>query len=368
LKRIGFLVNPIAGMGGAVGLKGTDGDTYLEALKRGAKPVTPNKARIFLSSIKHKSDIYLISAPRDMGEIIVREYDIEYEIVGSLRGNTTTDKDTKRIIKKIIDRGIDLLIFVGGDGTARDIYDVIGAEIPVLGVPSGVKMFGSVFAINPRAAAEVIDAFVEGEVDIEENEVLDINEEAFRKSLLDVRLYGYMKIPLVRDLVQVGKEPSHTKISEKSNKHAIANYFKENIEENVLYLLGPGTTIRLITDEFNLDKTLLGIDALYNNNLIGRDLNESEILNLLEKFEKAKIVVSPIGGQGFIFGRGNQEFSPKILEKVGKNNIIVVSTRSKIDKLSCLRVDVGKDEINELLRGYTRVITDYNQEVLKKVL
>jgi len=367
LKKIGFLVNPIAGMGGAVGLKGTDGNAYHEALKLGAEPVTPEKGRVFLSSIEHKEEIFIISALENMGEDVVKEFDIDYITVGSITEENTTPQDTKRIVKDMMKNGIDLLVFVGGDGTSRDIHDVLGSKIPVLGVPSGVKMFGSVFAVNPKAAAEVVDAFVEEKVDFDEKEVLDINEEAFRKSKLDVKLYGYMKVPTVKDLVQVGKEPSRSTGSQKDNKTAIARYFTESMDEDGLYLLGPGTTTRAITDELNLDKTLLGIDGIYSGELIGKDLNENDILELLENYEKAKIIVSPIGGQGFIFGRGNQEFSSKVLELIGKDNIIVVSSRGKIDKLSCLRVDTGETKVNEMLRGYIRVLTDYKQEVLMKV-
>jgi predicted polyphosphate/ATP-dependent NAD kinase len=368
MKRLGFLVNPIAGMGGAVGLKGTDGEAYIEALKLGANPVTPERAKVFLSSIKNKRDLFIISAPGPMGENQVKEFDIEYYTVGSLEdGATTSAVDTKRIVEEVMKENIDLLVFVGGDGTSRDVFDVVGSMKPVLGVPSGVKMFGSVFAVNAESAAKVVDAFVEGNVEIVEKEVLDINEEAFRKSKLDVKLYGYMKVPTVRDLVQAGKEPSRPRESQMENQRAIAKRIVEDIDEKVLYLLGPGTTTRTITDELGVNKTLLGVDAVYDGKLVGEDINESEILSLVEKFDKARIIVSPIGGQGFIFGRGNQEFSPDVIKSVGKENIIVVATRDKVDKLSCLRVDTGKAEVDETLKGYIKVIIDYREWRLIKV-
>jgi len=368
MKLIGFVVNPIAGMGGAVGLKGTDGDTYVEALELGAKSVTPERAKQFLSNVKSKRELFILAAPGGMGENIVRNFGIEYSVVGSLGSETTSAEDTKRIAKEMLDDNIDLLVFVGGDGTSRDIYDVIGLKKPVIGVPSGVKMFGSVFAVNARAAAEVVDAFVKGNVMIAEKEVLDINEEAFRKSKLDVRLYGYLKVPTVKELVQLGKEPTRASESQRENQRAIARYVVENMDKDALYLLGPGTTTRTIADELNVKKTLLGVDAVYHGKLVGEDLNERGIVNLLEKFVEAKIIVSPIGGQGFIFGRGNQEFSPKVIKSVGKKNVGIVATRSKVSKLQCLRVDTGDVEADEILEGYIKVIADHNEEVMMQVV
>ena len=366
--RLGFLVNPLAGMGGAVGLKGTDGDAYIEALKLGAEPITPVRARRFLSSIKYGDDIFIVSAPGIMGETLVEKFKIKYQVVGSLdKVGTTSAEDTKRIVGEMINKNIDILVFVGGDGTSRDVFDIVGSTKPVLGVPSGVKMFGSVFAVNAIAAARVVDAFIEGNVEIVEKEVLDINEEAFRKSRLDVKLYGYMKVPTVSDLVQAGKEPSRPRESQMENQRAIAKRIVEDMEEEELYLLGPGTTTRTIADELNVNKTLLGVDAIYEGKLVGEDLNETGILSLIEKFDKAKIIVSPIGGQGFIFGRGNQEFSPDVIKSVGKENVIVVATRDKVDKLHCLRIDTGEAEVDEMLRGYIKVMIDYREWRLIKV-
>ena len=366
--RLGFLVNPIAGMGGAVGLKGTDGDAYIEALRLGAGPVTPERGRRFLSSIKNRNMIFIVSAPGVMGENLVKESGIKFRVSGSPgSGETTSAEDTKRFVGEIMKEGVDILVFVGGDGTSRDVFDVVGSKKPVLGVPSGVKMFGSVFAVSAEAAAEVVDAFVGGDVEIVEKEVLDINEEAFRKSRLDVKLYGYMKVPTVRDLVQAGKEPSRPRESQIENQRAIAKRVVEDMEGEVLYLLGPGTTTRTIADELGVGKTLLGVDAVYGGELVGEDLNEKEILGLLARFEEARIIVSPIGGQGFIFGRGNQEFSSEVLRSVGKESVVVVATRDKMDKLSCLRVDTGEAEVDEMLRGYIKVMIDYREWRLIKV-
>jgi len=364
--KVGLIINPVAGMGGSVGLKGTDGDAYKKAIEMGANPVTPGRTRELLSHLKNKGKIYFLVAPGKMGENVIKEFDLEFEVVGNI-GEETTPEDTKKIARLMKEKGIDLLVFCGGDGTARDICDAIDLSIPVVALPSGVKMFSSVFAINPKAAAELIDKYINEHVDIQENEVLDINEDSFRKGRLDAKLHGYLKVPKIQSLVQAGKSGSKEGRSIAENKEEIAEYVIEKLEKDTLYLLGPGTTVKAITDHLKLEKTLLGIDALYNNQIIGTDLNEQGILDLLKQFNKAKIIITPIGGQGFIFGRGNKQLTPKILKMVGKENIIVISTEEKMRELDCLRVDTGDPEVDEMLKGYIRVIIGYKEELIASV-
>lgn len=366
--KLGFIINPVAGMGGSVGLKGTDGKTYLEAVKLGATRITPLRAKKFFSSLKRGKSLSIYSAPGVMGEEVIKQFDFSYSVVEDLKENIpTTSNDTKRILKKLLSEKIDLLVFVGGDGTARDIYDVIGLSIPVIGVPSGVKMFSSVFAVNPQAAAEIVDAFIMGESELVEGEVLDINEESFRQGKLDVTLYGYLQIPQVHELVQMSKEPARSGGSYEENKEALARYVAENMVDDTLYILGPGSTIKAVADKLQVDKMVLGIEALYKRKIVDKHLNEEKIVQLLNKFSITKIIVSPIGGQGFIFGRGNKEFTPPIIKRVGKENIIVVATRDKMSKLPYLRVDTGDTELDQSLRGYIKVVIDYNEEVVVKI-
>jgi predicted polyphosphate/ATP-dependent NAD kinase len=365
-KKIGLIINPIAGMGGAVGLKGTDGTIYKEAIKMGATPVTPSRASELLSNLRNKEKILLLVAPDKMGADIVKDIGIKFEIVGEIREETTKE-DTKRIAKQMVREKVELLIFCGGDGTARDIFDSIGLEIPVVALPAGVKMFSSVFAINPRAAAEIVDKFVEEEVETLEKEVLDINEELFRQDILQAKLYGYLKVPKILSLIQAGKAGSSTGETIEENKKEIAQFIIESMKSDILYLLGPGTTIKSITDILDLPKTLLGIDAIYNKEIIGKDLNERAILQLLKKHPKAYIIISPIGGQGFIFGRGNKQFTPKILQKIGKNNIKIIATKEKMKTLDSLRIDTGKKAVDSLFKGFTKVITGYREELIIEI-
>jgi len=366
MKKIGLIVNPIAGMGGSVGLKGTDGDIFKEAIKMGAIPVTPIRVNELLSNIKNKEKITLLVAPGKMGADFIRDIDIKFKIIGEI-GKETTKEDTKRIAKQMIGDNIDLLIFCGGDGTARDIFDSIGLEKPIVALPAGVKMFSSVFAINPRAAAQIIDKFIEETIETQEKEVLDIDEELFRKDILQAKLYGYLKVPKILSLIQSGKSGSGSGKTIEENKQEIAQFIIENMENDILYLLGPGTTVKTVTDNLNLPKTLLGIDAVYNKKIVGRDLNEQGIFELLNKYNKVKIIISPIGGQGFIFGRGNKQITPKILKMVGKDNIWIISTVEKMREIDCLRVDTGDIEIDKLLSGFGKVITGYKEELVIRI-
>ncbi len=353
-------------MGGSVGLKGTDGDIFKKAIKMGAKPITPDRVRSLFSNIINKDKIHLLVAPGNMGANIIKDSGIDFDIIGDINQETTAE-DTKRIAKLMKQQNIELLIFCGGDGTARDIHDAIGLSIPVVAIPSGVKMFSAVFAINPRAAAEIVDKFLKETVEIQENEVLDINEESFREGILDSRLYGYLNVPKVMNLIQAGKDGSKVGRSIEENKREIAQHVIENLEDDTIYLLGPGTTVKAITDQLKLTKSLLGVDALYNGKIVGIDLNERGILKLLSKHKKAEIIVSPIGGQGFIFGRGNKQLTPKILKKIGKNNIKIVATEEKIKGLKCLRCDTGDFKTDEMLKGLAKVIIGYKEELIIEI-
>jgi len=357
MKRIGLIVNPVAGMGGSVGLKGTDGNMYKKALEMNAKPITPERTKEFLSYIKNIENITFFTAPGRMGEDYLREINISFKVVGSISENVSAE-DTKKIAEEMVKK-IDLLIFVGGDGTARDIYDAVGLKKPVVAVPSGVKMFSSVFAVSPRAAAEGTD--------LKEEEVLDIDEDAFRNNKLSATLYGYLNVPYIKRLLQSGKEASRTDKHTMEDKEGIARHIIEEMDDEILYLFGPGTTTKAITDKLNLSKTLLGVDAVFKRKLVGKDLNEEGILKLLKKYNKVRIVITPIGGNGFIFGRGNKQFTFDVIRRIGKENIIVIGTESKLRNLNCLRVDTGSLEVDKTLQGYIKVVTGYREEMMIEV-
>ena len=366
-RTIGFIVNPIAGMGGKVGLKGTDGaDALQRALRLGAKPIAPMRAKVFLSELTPVKDhVSLIVGTASMGEDEAKEYGFSFEVVGGRRKQTTPN-DTKEIARRIKEENAELLVFCGGDGTARDILDAIGTSVPVLGVPTGVKMHSAIFAVSPIAAAITTTQFLFDGLPLREMEVMDVNEEAFRDGRLSVSLYGYMLTPYEHQFIQGSKIATATTESELRNQAAIAIYVIETMEEETLYIVGPGTTTRTIADLLDEKKTLLGVDLFLNKKIIARDVNEGKILKEI-KGRKAKIIVTPIGGQGFIFGRGNQQISPKVIKEVGLNNITIIATKTKLSGLNNLRVDTGDLKLDKELRGQRTIITDYKEEHTIKI-
>ena len=358
-------------MGGSVGLKGTDGGLYEEALALGADPVTPDRTAAFLSHLNHREEITFLTAPGEMGASFLQEASFPFRVVGEI-GKETSAGDTKRIALEMLDQRstasgpMDLLIFVGGDGTARDIVDAIDSEIPVVAVPAGVKVYSAVFALNPRAAAEMVDAFVEG-TSVTEEEVLDIDEEAFRQDRLDSRQYGHLLVPRTSQYLQHGKVASSATASVEETKRDIAAFFVEEMNASTLYLLGPGTTVRAVTEALDLPKTLLGVDAIFDGKLVGEDLNERGLLDLLDDYEKRVIVVTPLGGNGFIFGRGNKQFTPEVIRRVGTENVRVIAARQKLQSLDCLRVDTGDVELDEMLAGWMTVTVGYRENRMIRV-
>jgi predicted polyphosphate/ATP-dependent NAD kinase len=361
-KNLGFIVNPIAGMGGAVGLKGTDGKEILEkAVTLGAKPVAPARAETFLCELKQiKENIRIIAGAGWMGENEARNQDFCYKVFGEQKKDTYPE-DTMQTAKRIIEEDVDLLIFCGGDGTARDVLNAVDTQIPVLGVPTGVKMHSAVFAVDPKAAARIVSRFLRKQLPLWEAEVMDIDEEAFRQGRVSARLHGYLLSPYEPNLIQGAKMASPMTESELRNQAAIAIYITETMEDDVVYVVSAGTTTRTIGDLLDEKKTLLGVDLFVNNKIVAKDVNEKQILEAIAD-KCAKIVVTPIGGQGFIFGRGNQQISPEVIRKVGKDNIVVIATENKMKNLKSLKVDTGDTELDVAFRGTIKVVTDYKIE------
>lgn len=368
MKVMGLIVNPIAGMGGAVGLKGTDGNEILnEAIKLGAKPVAPIRAEVFLSELRQISlSVKLLVGAGNLGEIEAKTCGFDCTVLGE-RKTETTAEDTQRIAQMMATKNVNILVFCGGDGTARDILNAVDTKFPILGVPTGVKMHSGVFAVNPQAAARVTGRFLLGDLPLREAEVMDVDEEAFREGRLSAELYGYVLTPYEPNLIQTNKLASPMTESELRNQVAIAIYVIEEMKPDTIYIIGPGTTTRTIADLLDMRKTLLGVDLFLNKKLVARDVNEEQILKAIHD-KKAKIIVTPIGGQGFIFGRGNQQLSSKVIRQVGLDNIIIIATESKLRSLKELRVDTGDTDLDATLRKHTMaVITDYKIERTAKV-
>jgi predicted polyphosphate/ATP-dependent NAD kinase len=363
--KIGLIVNPVAGMGGRVGLKGTDGEETLRAaVALGAEPVAPRLATEALKELRTVKGLEIITCPGDMGENEARAAGFEPEVTGGIADRTTAE-DTKRAAREI-SRSADFILFAGGDGTARDVCEAVDGRVVVLGIPTGVKMHSACFAISAKHAGRLARAYLESSLPVREAEVMDTDEDAFRAGMLSARLYGFLRVPYEEHMVQSSKAESIA--WEEDALNGIALEVVEGMEKDCYYILGPGTTTKAIADELGFDKTLLGVDITLNRELIAKDTGEAEILNTMDA-KKARIIVTPIGGQGFLFGRGNQQISADVIRRVGRENVIVVATKGKILSLSGrpLLVDTGDEEVNGMLRGYVRVITDYGRSMVYRV-
>ncbi len=224
------------------------------------------------------------------------------------------------------------------------------------------------FVVNPADAAEVVKLVLDGGAGTADFEIMDADEEAYREDRFVIRLYGYMKGPSVPARFQGAKQASPETIDEHEAQEAIANYIIDQMVPHGTYILGPGTTVKTVADLLGVKKTILGVDV-YQRGIMHNDVSEAQIIELVDDFSKTWIVVSPIGHQGMLFGRGNQQISPGILERVGREHIIVISTLSKLKGIDSetLKVDTGDSLVDEVLRGYIRVITDYNEVRLVRV-
>ncbi|MEA2054150.1 MAG: ATP-NAD kinase family protein [Candidatus Thermoplasmatota archaeon] len=358
MKKIGFLVNPIAGMGGRVGLKGTDGMVE-EAIRKGSVPTAVDRAKAAMKEVEVHAEI--ITCSSDMGENCLEQ---NFEVVYRASENTSA-YDTKNACKEFLRREIDLIVFCGGDGTARDVYNIIGKKVPVIGVPAGVKMYSSVFAITPTAANKIILKFLQNNSSIIETEIMDVDEGAFRKGVMKIKLYGYAMTPYEKILVQKGKE-IFISMSESIQKKEIASFLSPLLGKGT-YILCGGSTTEKIAENVGIKKSLLGVDVIKDGKLIVRDACENDILGHLDG-NNARIVVSPIGRQGFIFGRGNQQISPKVIKKVGIDNIIIVATPHKLSQTPYLFVDTGDAKLDKKLEGWKSVIVGFAMAERKMVL
>jgi predicted polyphosphate/ATP-dependent NAD kinase len=355
-------------MGGKVALKGSDDPALLEeARRRGAEPVSPARATEALRSLAASAGLELLAAPGEMGEDEARAAGLDPLVVGAPGGTATTAEDTRAAATEMAERGVDLLVFAGGDGTAVDVLRAVGERVPVLGIPSGVKMHSAVFAVSPRGAGELARRIAEGGVrDFAEAEVMDVDEEALRAGVISPRLYGYVLAPVAPSLVQGAKARSAP--SERASQEGIAAYVVEQVLGDDLCLIGPGTTTRAIMRALGLQKTVLGVDVVRRGRLVAADADERRLLELADE-GPAKVIVTPVGGQGFLFGRGNQQLSARVLERVGRGNIVVVATDAKLAALDGrpLLVDTGDPQLDAALAGYIRIVTGYGREAVYRI-
>ena len=366
-KKLGLIVNPVAGLGGSVGLKGSDGMVE-EALRRGAVPQSGNRAKKAMQELLSlKDSITVCTGPGGMGEDIAKELGFACVVMERSSADTTTAEDTRAITAWLQEQGMDLILFAGGDGTARDICAAADENTVFLGIPAGVKIHSPVYARSSATGGQLAAMYLRGEVtETTDEDVLDIDEEQYRQEIINTRLYGCLRIPRESDHTQCRKCGSGA--SEEESMGAIADYVADTMTKDTYYLIGAGTTTRAVMRELELDNTLIGVDLVYNYDLVASDIYGKQILELIGD-KPAMLVVTVTGGQGFLFGRGNQQLTPEVLRRIGRENIIILATKEKIIKLrgQPLLVDTGDAELDEYLSGYHYVICDYNETIICKV-
>jgi predicted polyphosphate/ATP-dependent NAD kinase len=370
--ELGLIVNPIAGMGGSVALKGTDGEaTAALARAAGAAPRSAERALRALQRLatRARSDIRIHAPEGEMGAEVARRAGLVVQPLTAVPGIMTAAADTREAAAELIRRRVALILFSGGDGTARDILAVVGDRCPILGIPAGVKMQSAVFAVSPEAAGELVALFATGDaskVEYRDAEVMDIDEAAIREGCVSASLYGYARVPFERRLVQ---SPKASEAGEDATIDALCREVAQEMVPGHLYIVGPGTTTARVLRHLGLEGSLLGVDAVLDGALVGRDLASRALQELVAQ-HPARLILGIVGGQGFIFGRGNQQIEAAVIRAVSRENIVLLASQRKLLGLgeNLLRADTGDPAVDAMLAGYMRVRLAPGRSTLMRVV
>nr|WP_220493883.1 ATP-NAD kinase family protein [Shewanella sp. SG41-4] len=372
--RLGVIINPLAGLGGSVGLKGSDG-VAVEAIAKGAIPKAQLRMQQALDVIlPFVKQIDIITASGDMGGSLCRKMGFNTQDVYTALETTSTEKtsalDTQNAVKCLLEHQLDLLLFAGGDGTARDIYAVVDDSFPVLGVPAGVKIHSGVYGITPHASGLVVSMLLKGElVSLMSADVMDIDEIAFRQGIVKAKRFGEMTVPAAPRYIQAvkmgGKEVDELVLAD------IAADVIESMDDE-LYIMGSGSTVAAVMEDLGLENTLLGVDVIQHKSVIAKDVTAQQLLTFIadkKRYPRVKLVITLIGGQGHILGRGNQQLSPELIRQLQKDNILILATKTKLKALDGrpLIVDSGDPELDKALTGYYKIVTGYHDYVMYQV-
>lgn len=366
--KLGLIVNPFAGIGGALALKGSDGEEIRrKALEQGAVKKANEKTRLALTEIlPNQQQVQIFTAAGEMGEDVSRSLSLDTTVIYTCAAAQTEAIDTINAAKALLENNVDIVLFAGGDGTARNVFDVIENKVTVLGIPAGCKIHSGVYAITPRSAGRVVNMLITGElVSLQEAEVKDIDEELFRQGRVQARYYGEMKVPAELQYVQAvkmgGKESEELVLAD------IAAHVIEDMQDNpeTVFIMGSGSTVAAIMSELGLQNTLLGVDVVCDQQLIYQDVTATKLFEIAQS-HPTKLVITLIGGQGHIFGRGNQQLSPEVINAIGRDNIVLVATKSKLESLNgrALISDTGDANLDLKLAGPIAVITGFRDKVL----
>jgi len=385
--NLGLIINPIAGVGGSVALKGSD-DMALHAVSLGAELKANMRAQTALSVLlPYQSDIVVYTVNDQMGEQAAKTLGFRTELVYQTESKNTQASDTEKAVAALLTRQVDIILFAGGDGTARNIAKIVAQysednelpQVPVLGIPAGCKIHSGVYAITPTAAGRVVELMVTKQlVTLTEGDVMDIDESLFRQGVVKAKRFGEMQIPSELRYVQAVK--SGGKESDELVLHDISEDVIAHMadDDSGLFIIGSGSTTEFLMAELGLDNTLLGVDIVQNEMLIASDVTEAilwqQLMLAKQAQQRVTLVITLIGGQGHIFGRGNQQLSPRIIRFIieqhgGKENITIIATKAKLTALNNrpLISDTGDIALDQLLSGFMPITTGYKDQVLYPV-
>lgn len=371
---LGLIINPVAGLGGSVALKGSDG-VVDQALALGAKPLANQRAIQALKALQPVSDqvkIYTVSG--DMGSTACEQLGLAHQIIYMAPNQKTSAEDTRHSARLMLEQAVDLILFAGGDGTARDICSICdeqrqGSSL-VLGIPAGCKIHSGVYAVSPNAAGKILVMMAKGEMtSVGEADVMDIDEQAFRRGVVKAKLFGEMQVPTELNYIQATK--SGGKESQPLVLLDIAEQVINHMQDDRHYVMGSGSTLAFIMEQMGAPNTLLGVDIVHQQQVIRSDVTAEELLEYAQQVgsEQIRLIITVIGGQGHILGRGNQQLSPEFIRYIGKHNIMVVATKTKLQALNGkpLLVDSGDVSLDRSLQGLIKITTGYHDHVMYPV-
>lgn len=370
MLTLGLLINPVAGLGGSVALKGSDGvDVQVEARRRGgAARGARRAARALAAAGAAARRARWLTWDGDMGAAALTTAGLPARVLGA-PAVPPGAADTRRAARALRDAGADLIVFCGGDGTARDLLEAIDRTIPVLGVPSGVKMHSGVFATTPEAAGEIVRALVDGGlVRAAEADVRDLDEAALREGAVRPRFYGELSVPEQGGFLQHTKEGGRES-EPLALQEIVAEVTERMRAEPGLYVLGPGSSVAAIKAALGMQVTLVGVDVWSDGTQIGRDVDAAWLEQRLAGAERPTLIVSFTRQQGFLLGRGNQQLTPAVLRRIGRERLWVVGTRTKLLSLEgrALLVDTDDADLDRKLSGLVEVITGYQDSLYYRV-
>lgn len=370
MLRVGVIVNPIAGIGGPAALKGSDGsEVQRAALARGVSPQAGARMRLALkplTDVALRARFAIVTWGGGMGADVLAGLGLNVQVLGE-PAVPSTAADTRAAARAMVAEGIDVLMFAGGDGTARDLTEVVPPALPVIGIPAGVKMHSGVFAVTPRDAGELLQRILQGGlVAAEMAEVRDVDEAALREGRIATRYHGELCVP------RFGAYLQHVKVGGRELEELVLDEIAHAVSERLvghrgLVILGPGSTLLAIKSHLGISGTLLGVDLVRDGVLVGRDVDAAELARQVGP--DTVLVISFTRNQGFLIGRGNQQLTPEVLRRIDRTKIWVVGSRTKLKSLDGrpLLVDSGAADVDERLVGLFEIISGYEDVLLYRV-